>query len=172
MDWGDINTYGSLASLGGIIISFLAFIAADKAKKVAKQIQDGFIFDKRIPQHLKVLDGLLSEYNEFLSDIDKNQSEIRTLLAKIKSELANLSEKIKTEEESELITSTVSKINKKSPRQFYKESESHLIHLKLKDFFKGFYLTSHKEIWNIYTSLNEIHWCVNNLKLDRKYIIK
>lgn len=172
MNWNDINTYGSLASLLGIIISFIAFLAADSAKKAARKIQDSFLFDKRIPQHLKVLDELLSKYNELLIDIDRNNSAIRTLHSQIKPELSNLSDKIKTKKALNLINTTIAMIDKKSKRPFFKESESHSLWNKGVDLYKGIYLTPHKDIWRIYTSLNEIHWYVNNLKQDRKYLIK
>lgn len=172
MNWTDINTYGSLASLLGIIISLIAFLAANSARKAVKKVQDSILFDKRIPTHLRSLDELLSQYNELLNDIEGNNSSIKKLHALLKSELSSLLDKTDNRKARNLIKKTIKKINKKTNRSFFKESNSHSIRDKLAVFLKRTYLTSHSDLWEIYNYSNEIHRYLNNLQQDRKYLIK
>lgn len=168
----DINTYGSIASIVGLIISALAFWAADSARKAVKKIQDSFLFDKRIPQHLKVLNGKLSDLNSLLTDIDNNKNQITTLLAQVKSELQSLSEKTLNEKVLCKTNETIKAIDKVKNDKIYKEGDQTVLKNRINHYCKSFYLTSHKEIWKIYNDLNEIYTQVENLKLDKKYLIK
>ena len=163
----DINTYGSIASILGLIVSGLAFWAADGAHKAVKRVQDSFLFDKRIPQHLKYLNDKLSNLNGLLADIETNKNHITTLLSQVKSELQSLSEKTLNEKVLLKIKDTIKSIDKVKNDKIYKESDQTFLTNRISHFFKSFYLTSHKDIWTIYNDLNEIYTQIDNLKLDK-----
>ncbi len=152
MNWSDFNTYGSLASIAGIIVSFLAFCSAYKAKNIAKNIQKRFSFDKRIPEHLKSLDVMIKDYNILIPNFNANHANIHISLSQFKSELISLYEKTENKNVSKLIKSTIKKINKRTTKLKGDNVEDYL--------------------WDIYTDLNEIHHLINNIKKDSKYILK
>jgi len=168
----DLNTFGSIASIVGLAVSGLAFIAAKKAKEAAREIQDSFLFDKRIPIHLNVIDKKLTNYNNLLADITQNKTQLKTLIAQIKSELISLSEKIKNRKALNKLKSTISLSNKLIVREIYLESDQTQIWNRIKYFIKSFFLVSHGDIWKLYNDLNEIYTQIDNLKLDKKYLIK
>ena len=168
----DLNLYGSVASLIGLIVSVFAYFAAVSAKKAAQKVQDSFLFDRRIPQHLKFLDEKISKYNELLSDINNNKNQIKTNLAQVKSELNSLLEKVANKSAVSIIQNTIKSIDKISKQEIYKENDQIAIWNKIVYFFKSFYLTSHSDLWKVYTNLNEIYTKIDNLKLDKKYLIK
>lgn len=169
---GDINIYGSVASILGLIVSAFAFLAAKNAKEAAREIQDSFMFDKRIPMHLKVIDEKLVNYNELLADIDQNKTQLKTLLSQLKSELTSLSDKIKNRKALKKIRTTISLTDRVIDREIYLESDQTRLLNKVIFLFNSFYLASHSDIWRIYNSLNEIYTQIDNLKLDKKYLIK
>lgn len=172
MDWTEFSTYGSIASIVGILISALALSAANKAKTAARNIQVKFLFNKRIPQHLRKIDELLENYNTLLKNIHQNNNEIRTLHSLMKAELESLKEKSIRKDTHKLASNLIETINKKSHRSFFKETKSQRAHLKIMDYLKGLYLTPHNTLWKVYDDLSEIHAHLNNLISDRKYSIK
>jgi len=168
----DLNTYGSIASLVGLVVSGLAFVAAKNAKEAAREIQDSFLFDQRIPMHLKVLDNKVSNYNYLLVDIEANKKQIKTLLSQIKSELISLSDKIKNRKALRKLRSTIILTDKVINREIYLEANQTYLLNRVLHFFKSFFLVSHSDIWKNYNDLNEIYALISNLKLDKKYLIK
>ncbi len=152
-------------SVIGFIITIATLFVSENARRAVKKIQNSITFDKRIPQHLREINGKLKVFNWLLNDPIANVHEINVLLSSILSELINLRAKVSDERVRFLIDRAESQI-KNIRKLSYNSSRNPNWIAKVKVQLTDRHLTVSDLIPECYTQINEIYSAVNNIYKD------
>ena len=167
----DINTWGTVATFAGLIISIITLIVANNVRRVTETLQNSIAFDKRVPGHLKQIDLLLTKFNQLLNNVSGNINPMRALMAKIRSEISSLSTKISDKKTKRLFNKVIRGLDKNINRKYIHHSDL-IGSTYLKKAINYFFTVSDDDYWQSYTSVGEIYSTIENLHKDKQVKIK
>lgn len=167
IDFSSVDTWDKITSFIGFIITIVTLCVADNARKAINRVQNSITFDKRIPNHLKNIDLMLSDYNSLLNNQTENINEINTLLGSISSELDSLELKLTNNKVKRSISEARNQIKTIHSRT-YTSAQNHNIIERIKIFFKGESLSISNIIQMSYIKIGEIYTSVSNIHKDAK----
>lgn len=163
MDFKSIDTWDKITSFIGFVITIITLFVANNARRAIKKVQNTITFDKRIPQHLREIDKMLTTFNDLLNNQSQNTNEINTLLGLMSSELKNLGNKVSDREIKALIKQANTQ-TKDIRRLSYTPPQTQSLIRRVMFFFSGeppnisdLVIMNYIKIGEIYTAVNNIH---------------
>ena len=170
-----MDTIGNIVSILGFIISTITLIDVVFVKKKVSKLQYSNLFDKRINSHLSNIDSLQKELNLCLPDIVANEIKTKEILVKLLSEFESLAPKLQDKIARKKAGQLIFQINNVKEKDFFlhKKNEDNFSD-KVVHFCKFLFLNkiSNKEVLKIYILVNENYNRIQQIKHDKKQIIK
>ena len=170
-----MDIIGNIASILGFIISIIALIIVIFVEKKVNKLQYSNLFDKRINSHLSNIDLFQKELNLCLPDVLTNEVKTKEVLVKLLAEFESLSPKLQDKIARKKTDQLIYKINyvKEKDFFFHEKSEDNFLD-KIMLFCKSFFLNkiSNRKILKIYVLVNENYNRIQQIKHDKKNLIK
>ncbi|MEE1897387.1 hypothetical protein V1389_03500 [Flavobacterium rakeshii] len=167
IDW-ELETWANVLEVIGFTLAFLSFIITLFIKSEINKLKTQYIFDKRIKEHIKNLQLVGTNLNQFLNDYDNKKENIRTELSKCQVELEDLIIKLNFRQSLKsrrLILYIIWHKNKPFENRLNYNST---LKQQLIKFPKKFYTTTYDNIWIIYNRALQIRLQVENINKNKQ----
>lgn len=171
----DLSDIGNISSVIGLGISIVTFIVAYIVKNEVKRIQFSNLFDKRITKYLTDIDKLQIELISYISDVKANEIRIKEILVKELAALESLLPKLSDKKARQKTDSIISEIEKLKNCTFYQpDNDNPTIWNRIVFQYKfiASNMTTDRRLLNLYILINENYNRIEQIKLDKKALIK
>ena len=165
-EWTDV------AKIATPILTLISLLVSLILKRDVSNLRLALLFDKRMPNHIRSIDSVASELNQFLNDYDNNRGSIKTKLFECQPELEDAIPKLDFFQSWKL-RMLVRRINNVKSSWLITDDE-----LKIKEknwnpkLFSMWGKKSKDDIWIIYNSLREVSVHLNNIVKNRQKSFK
>lgn len=171
----DLSDIGNISSIIGLGISIVTFIVAYIVRNEVKRIQYSNLFDKRITKYLTDIDKLQIELISYISDVKTNEIRIKEILVQELAALESLLPKLADKVARQKTENVIAQIEKLKNYSFY-QSNNDTPTIWNRIVFQYKYITSNlatdKRLLNLYILINENYNRIEQVKLDKKALIK
>ncbi|MFZ6665165.1 hypothetical protein [Peijinzhouia sedimentorum] len=171
----DLSDIGNISSIAGLIISIVTLIIAYIVSNEVKRIQFSNLFDRRITKYLTDIDKLQSELISNISDVKTNEIRIKEILVKELAAFESLLPKLSDKNARQKTVKIIAKIEKLKNHDFYQTNiESPTVCDRIVFQYKFFVsnMSTNKRLLNLYILINENYNRIEEVKLDKKALIK
>ena len=171
----NISEIGDISSIAGLAISVITLVVAYYINNEVKKIQYSNLFDRRINKHLTDINELQIELIHLIDNVEENEIKIKEILAKHLAIFESLLPKIQDKIARKKTKSLIKKIGKSYNLFFYNFNRTEItvidrITFKYKLIINK--MISSREILDIYIRVNENYNRIEQVKLDKKVLIK
>ena len=170
-----MDTIGNIASILGFIISAITLLIVLFVDRKVSKLQYSNLFDKRINSHLSNIDSFQKELNLCLPNISANEIKTKEILVKLLTEFESLAPKLQDKIARQKADRLISQINDvKGKDFFFREKNEDTFFDKISLSWKSFFLNkiSNKKVLEIYILVNENYNRIQQVKHDKKQLIK
>lgn len=171
----NIDTFGNISSIIGLIISIITLIIVVFVDKKVKKLQYSNLFDKRVNIHLTSIDKLQNELNLCMPNIVLNEVKIKEILVQLLVEFESLKPKLQDKVARQKAIELISKLQNAKDKIFYNTDKIDVsIWDRLYQTYKLWFsnMISSRKILEIYILVNENFNRIQQVKLDKLELIK
>lgn len=170
-----IDILGNISSIIGLIISIITLIIVVFVNKKVKKFQYSNLFDKRVNFHLTSIDKLQNELNSCIPNIVLNEIKIKEILVQLLAEFESLQPKLQDKIARQKAMQLIYKLQKAKGKVFYNTEKLNInIWDRLYSTYRLWFsnMISSRNILDIYILVNENYNRIQQVKLDKKELIK